>query len=108
MALGDENVTLRHENRNLIERLSAAETTPRLNLCFQTAVHPMQPLMTPELGNSSIQPSDGSPMVHNVVQPVNSELFITSFVVDTALFHAMSARLHALNGSPHLNLQSTT
>ena len=34
MALEEENTTLRRENRNLVERLSAAETTPRPNLCF--------------------------------------------------------------------------
>ncbi len=53
MALEDENTTLRRENDNLVERLSVAETTPRPNLHFQTAVDPMLSLVTPELGNSS-------------------------------------------------------
>ena len=34
LAVEDENATLRHENRNLSERLSAVETTPRPELRF--------------------------------------------------------------------------
>ena len=53
LALEDENVTLHRENRNLSERLSAMETTPRPELRFQVPVPHMQSLETPELGNSS-------------------------------------------------------
>ena len=35
LALEDENATLRRENHNLSERLSAVETTPRPGLRFQ-------------------------------------------------------------------------
>ena len=38
LALEDENATLRHENRNLSEQLSAVETTPRPELRFQVPV----------------------------------------------------------------------
>ena len=66
LALEDENATLRRENRNLSERFSAVETTPRPKLRFQVPVTNMQPLETPELGNSS-QPANGSPVIqgHN-------------------------------------------
>ena len=47
LALEDENATLRRENRNLSERLSAVETTPRLELRFQVPVTHMQSLETP-------------------------------------------------------------
>ena len=50
LALKDENATLRRENHNLSERLSAVETTPRPELRFQVLVTNMQPLETPELG----------------------------------------------------------
>ena len=53
MALENKNATLRRENRNLSERLSAVETTPRPNLRFQVPVTHMQPLGTPKLGNPS-------------------------------------------------------
>jgi len=53
LALEDENATLRRENRNLSERLSAVETTPYPELCFQVSIPNMQSLETPELGNSS-------------------------------------------------------
>ena len=63
LALEDENATLRHENRNLSERLSAVETTPRPELRFQVPVTNMQSLETPELGNSSSQPANGPPVI---------------------------------------------
>ena len=53
LALEDENMTLRCENRNLSERHSAVETMPRPELRFQVPVTQMQSLETPELGNSS-------------------------------------------------------
>ena len=54
LALEDENVTLRRENRNLSERISAVETTPCPELRFQVPVTNMQSLETPELGSSSL------------------------------------------------------
>ena len=50
LALEDENATLRHENRNLSERLSAMETTPRPELRFQVPVTNMQSLRLPNWG----------------------------------------------------------
>ena len=63
LALEDKNATLRHKNHNLSEQLSAVETTPRLDLQFQELVTHMQLLETPKLGNSSTQPSSGSPVI---------------------------------------------
>ena len=67
LALEDENTTLHRENRNLSERLSTVETTPRPELRFQMPVTHMQSLETPKLGNSSSQPANGSPVIqgHN-------------------------------------------
>ena len=38
LTLKDENATLRRENRNLSERISTVETTPRPELRFQVPV----------------------------------------------------------------------
>ena len=38
LAFEDENMTLRHENRILSERISVMETTPRSELPFQVPV----------------------------------------------------------------------
>ena len=66
----------------------------------------MQPLVTPELGNSSSQPSGGSPAVHSVNPPITFEPpLITSSAVDTALLYDMSAGVKALNATPQQNLQ---
>ena len=86
LALEDENATLRRENCNL-----------------QVPVTHMQPLETPELGNSSSQPTNRPPMIqgHNP-QPISEgQLLITSSAVDTALLHAMSAGLNALHATSH-------
>ena len=101
LALEDENATLRRENRILSERLSAVETTPRPELRFQVPVSHMQPLETPELGNSSSQPTNGSPLIqsHNPQPTPEGQMLITSSAVDTALLHAMSAGLNALNAT---------
>ena len=53
LALEDEYVTLRRENRNLSERFSAVETMPHPKLRVQVPVTNMQSLETPELGNPS-------------------------------------------------------
>ena len=95
LALEDENATLRRENRNLSERLSAVETTPRPELRFQVPVTNMQPLETPELGNSSSQPTSAD------------QLLITSSAVNTALLHAMSARINALRATSHQGSRPT-
>ena len=96
-------MALHHDNCNLSERLSAMETTRRPELWFQVPITNMQPLVTPELGNSSSHPSSGSLAIQSISPPVTSEslLLITSSTVDTALLHAMSARLNALNTIPH-------
>ena len=110
MALEDENATLRRENRNLSERLSAVETTPRPELRFQVPVTNMQPLETPELGNSSSQPAPEPPAAHGLhPQPTSADqVLITSSAVDTALIHAMSAGLNALQATSQLGLQPTS
>ena len=91
LALEDENMTLCCENRNLSERLSAVETTPRPELRLQVLVTHMQSLETPELGNSSTQPSSGSLVIQCFnLQPISEgQLLITSYAVDTDLLHAM-------------------
>ena len=97
LALEDENVTLRRDNHNLSERLSAVETTSRPELRFHVPVTHMQSLETPELGNSSSQPANGSPVIqgHNLLPTSEGHLLITSSAVDTALLHAISAGLNA-------------
>ena len=109
LALEDENATLRRENRNLIERLSAVETTPRPKLRFQVPVANMQSLETPDLGNSSTQPASVPPVVqvHNQQPASDGQLLITSSAVDTALLHAMSAGLNALHATSHPGAQPT-
>ena len=110
LALEDENATLRRENRNLSERLSVVETTPRPELRFQVPVTNMQSLETPELGNSSSQPTNGPPVIqgHNNPQPTSEgQLLITNSAVDTALFHAMSAGISALHSTPNQGSQPT-
>ena len=93
LALEDENATLRCENRNISEWLSAIETTPRPDLRFQVLVTHMQSLEIPELGNSSMQPLGGLPVVLGLnpqITPKGHPL-ITSFAVDTTLMHSISA-----------------
>ena len=107
MALEDENTPLRRENRNLLQCFSAVETTPQLKLRFQVPTTHMQPLVTHKLGNSSIQSSSGSPVVHSISPPVTSQSpLITSSMVDTALLRVMSVELNALNAAPHQSLQT--
>ena len=69
----------------------------------------MQSLETPELGNSSWQPASGSPVIqgHNQQPTSEGQLLITSLAVDTALRHAMSAGLNALNATSHQVSQPT-
>ena len=95
LALKDKNVTLRHENCNLSEQPSAVETTPRLDLLFQVPITHMQSLETPELGNASIQPSGGLPVIlgFNPQTTPEGQPLITSSAVDTTFMHAMSAGL---------------
>ena len=109
LALEDENATLRRENRNLSERLSAVETTPRPELRFQVPVTNMQSLETPDLGNSSSQPAVGAPATHgHNLQPTSADqLLITSSAVDTALLHAMSAGINALHATSQQGLKPT-
>ncbi|KAL5546684.1 hypothetical protein UlMin_006371 [Ulmus minor] len=110
LALEDENATLRRENRNLSERLSAVETTPRPEVRFQVPVTNMQSLETPELGNSSSQPTNGPPVILGYnPQPSTSEgqFLLTSSAVDTALLHAMSAGVNALHSTPRQSSQPT-
>ena len=109
LALEDENATLRRENRNLSERLSAVETTPHPELRFQVPVIHMQSLETPELGNSSSQPTNGSSVIqgHNQQPTSEGQLLITSSAVDTALLHAKLAGLNALNATSHQVSQPT-
>ena len=109
LALEDENTTLRRENYNLSERLSAMETTPCPELRFQVPVTHMQSLETLELGKSSTQPSSGSPVIQgfNLLLTLEGQPLITSSAVDTALLHAMSARLNTLNAMHHQIPQST-
>ncbi|KAL5573475.1 hypothetical protein UlMin_023072 [Ulmus minor] len=109
LALEDENATLRRENRNLSERLSAVETTPRPEVRFQVPVTNMQSLETPELGNSS-QPTNGPPVILGCnPQPSTSEgqFLLTSSAVDTALLHAMSAGVNALHSTSRQGSQPT-
>ena len=73
MALEDENVTLRCENRNLSKRISVVEPTPHSELRFQVSITHMQPLVTTKLGNSSSQPSSRSPAVYSISLLVTSE-----------------------------------
>ena len=70
----------------------------------------MQSLETLELENSSTQPSNGSPVVQGINPLLASEgqPLITNSAVDTALLHAMSVELNALNATPHQILHSTT
>ena len=107
MALEDENTTLRRENCNLSERLSTVETRPRPELRFQAPITHMQSLETPELGNSSTQPLDGLLVILGFNLQITPEGYplITSFAVDTALMHAMSTSLNALNATPSQILQ---
>ena len=69
----------------------------------------MQSLETPELGNSSSQPLNGSPVIqgHNQQPTSEGQLLITSLAVDMALLHAMSAGLNALNAISHKISQPT-
>ena len=66
LALEEENATLLRENLNISKRLSAVETTPRSDLRFQVPIPHMQPLGTPELGNSLTQPSSGTLAVQSI------------------------------------------
>ena len=79
------------------------ETTPCPGLRFQVPVTHMQSLDTPEQGNSSLQPTNGSPVIQGHNQQPSSEghLFITSSAVNSALFHALSAGLNALNATSY-------
>ena len=85
------------------------ETTPRPELRFQVPVTHMQSLETPELGNSSSQPTNGSPVIqgHNPQPTSEGQLLITSSAVDTALLHTMSAGLNALHATSHQGSQPT-
>lgn len=109
LALEDENATLRRENHNLSKQLSVVETTPCPELRFQVPVTHMQSLETPELGNSSSQPANGSPVIqgHNPQPTSDDQLLITSSAVDTAFLHAMSAGLNALHATSHQGSQPT-
>ena len=101
LALEDENATLCRENRNLSERLSTVETTPRPELRFQVPVTNMQSLETPDLGNSSSQPANG-PLVtlgYNPQPTSEGQFLFTSSAIDTALLHAMSAGVSALHST---------
>ena len=58
MALEEENMTLRRENRTLQERLSAVEVTPQQprDPRFRVQVLPMPPLYTPNQGVRQANP----------------------------------------------------
>ena len=109
LALEDENATLRHENHNLSERLSTVETTPRPELRFQVPVTNMQSLETPDLGNSSSQPTNGPPVIlgYNPQPTSEGQFLLTSSAVDTALLHAVSAGINALHSTSHQSSQPT-
>ena len=110
MALEDENVTLRRENHNLSKRLCTVETKPHPELQFQVPLTHRQSLETPELGNSSLQPTNGSPVIqgHNQEPTSEGQLLITSSAVDTALLHAMLVGLNALSATSNQVSQPTS